>query len=217
MDLQIFATFLISFVIRAFDATPASSAALGLAAFEPSFTQEPRFAGGPKTFYGMLLVVSLVMVMVLAVALTVKQACARHRWLATAMADAQAQSSFAELGDGGGGAAEVEEDRGEELAENPAALRARRMPDGGSGAGLPESGLVEAAGESSAVGGGSLAVEPELTLVEAAGAGGELHSQGAQSVEGARGAGRPATAARPEREAKPEAEPAAGGPSRRRI
>ena len=161
--------------MRALDATPASAAALGLAAFEPSFTQEPRFTDGPKTFYGMLLVVSLVMVLVLAVGLTVKQACARRLWLATATADAQAQSSFAEPGAGGSGAAEAEDRRGLELAE----VRMRRTPDGGSGAGLPESGLMETPRGSGTRSGGGLAAEPEP---EAGGAAAELPLAGVEQA-----------------------------------
>ena len=125
--------------MRALDATPASAAAFGLAAFEPSFTQQ--YPGGPKTFYGMLLVVSLVLVLVLAVGLTVKQACARQRWLTTVTSDALAQFGFAEPG-ASGDAAEAEESRGVELTE----FRVSQMLHGGGGGtggvGLPESGLV---------------------------------------------------------------------------
>ena len=99
--------------MRALDATPASAGTLGLATFEPSFTQEPRFAGGPKPFYGMLLVTSLVMLLALVVGLTAKQAFARQRWLATVTAEAHLQSSFAEPGIASGAA----EGRGHELAE----------------------------------------------------------------------------------------------------
>ena len=110
----------------------------------------------------MLLVVFLVMVLVLAVGLPVKQACDRRKWLATAMADAQAQSSFADP-DSGGGAATTGEGRGQELS----LFRVSRLRDSGSGVGLPDSGLMEALDESSARGGGgSLAMEPESQTVE---------------------------------------------------
>ena len=109
-----------------------------------SVTQEPRFTGGPKTFYGMLLVVSLVMVLALAVGLTVKQACARRRWLTTVTSDALTQLGFAEPGSSGGGGAEAGEDHGVELAEFRVSQAV--LGGGGGGAGgarLPESGLSQ--------------------------------------------------------------------------
>ena len=149
--------------MRALDATPDSAAGLGLATFEPSFTREPQFAGGPKIFYGMLLVVSLVVVLVLALGLTAKQAFARHRWLATATAAAGSQSRFADPG-AGGGAAGAEEGRDHELTT----FRVSRMWSGRSGAELPESGLMETLGETATGSGGSPAAEPEPWGGEAA-------------------------------------------------
>ena len=188
--------------MRALDATPASAAALGLAAFEPSFTQEPRFTGGPKTFYGMLLVVSLVMVMVLAVGLTIKQARARHLWLATATADAHAQSSFAEPGAGVGGAAED----GQELS----LFRVSGMRDGGNGAGLPESGLMEARDESPAAGGGrGDRPAPEPGQGRAGARGERIEAGASEPAERAPGVGETEAAVRAERGDRPEAEPRA--------
>eukprot|EP01052_Picozoa_sp_SAG31_P059681 SAG31_NODE_18950_length_616_cov_6.752418_1_plen_88_part_10 len=83
VDLQIFLTFLISFVLRALQATPSASFGLGLASFEPQFVQTPH--GGPAVFYGWVLVGSLVAVLALAVALTASQLWKRHRWLNSTM------------------------------------------------------------------------------------------------------------------------------------
>ena len=78
--MQIFLTFLVSFVLRALDATPASAAGLGLASFEPAFTQ---VHGGPAVFYGWVLVGSLGLVLALALGLTMAQLQQRRRWLAS--------------------------------------------------------------------------------------------------------------------------------------
>ena len=88
VDLQIFLTFLVSFVLRALDATPASAAGLGLASFEPAFTQ---IQGGPAVFYGWVLVGSLGLVLALAVGLTMAQLQHRRRWLASTARGAELQ------------------------------------------------------------------------------------------------------------------------------
>eukprot|EP01050_Picozoa_sp_SAG11_P006736 SAG11_NODE_536_length_8674_cov_6.314985_5_plen_465_part_00 len=82
VDLEIFLTFLLSFVLRSLDATPTSSGVLGLAAYEPSFTQDTSFEGGPSAFYGWILVSSLLFVLISAFLLIVIQLVNHHRWLA---------------------------------------------------------------------------------------------------------------------------------------
>lgn len=89
VDFQIFLTFLISFVLRALEATPSASSGLGLASFEPQFVQTSD--GGPAVFYGWVLVGSLAAVLVLAVALTTSQLYRRHRWLKRTMEGAELQ------------------------------------------------------------------------------------------------------------------------------
>eukprot|EP01052_Picozoa_sp_SAG31_P020572 SAG31_NODE_1554_length_7897_cov_13.662221_2_plen_111_part_00 len=79
VDLQIFLTFLISFVLRALEATSSTSSGLGLASYEPQFVQIPH--GGPAVFYGWVLVGSLVAVLALAVILTSMQLFRRYQWL----------------------------------------------------------------------------------------------------------------------------------------
>ena len=91
VDLQIFLTFLVSFVLRALDATPVSAAGLGLASFEPEFTQAPTISGGPAVFYGWILVGSLGLVLALAVGLTMSQLRRRRRWLASTARGAELQ------------------------------------------------------------------------------------------------------------------------------
>lgn len=91
VDLQIFLTFLVSFMLRALDATPASAGGLGLASFEPELTQEPTIRGGPAVFYGWVLVGSLGLVLALAAGLTMSQLQQRRRWLASTARGAELQ------------------------------------------------------------------------------------------------------------------------------
>jgi hypothetical protein len=91
VDFQIFLTFLLSFVLRSLDGTPESSTTAGLAAYEPNFTQQAYFPGGPSAFYGWVLVGSLLAVLVLAFVLIACQLLHRRRWLASTTTSAQMQ------------------------------------------------------------------------------------------------------------------------------
>ena len=78
-------------MLRALDATHVSAARLGLASFEPEFTQAPTISGGPAVFYGWILVGSLGLVLALAVGLTMSQLRRRRRWLASTARGAELQ------------------------------------------------------------------------------------------------------------------------------